>query len=93
VDHLSEETLKRFASGTSSPQEARAVVAHLLKGCADCARKLRSLIEPEPVADRAYDNALERFDLGLLESLETSISPMQTLRSLLGEGPGRERRR
>jgi len=47
VDHPSEETLKRFASGTASREEGKAVVAHLLKGCADCARKLRCLIDTE----------------------------------------------
>ena len=93
LDHPSEETLKRFAAGAASNQEARTVVAHLLKGCADCAGKLRSLIQPELLAGRAYDRALERFDRGLLGSLETSVSPMQTLRSLLREVPRREPRR
>ena len=84
MDHPSEETLKRFASGTAPREEGKAVVAHLLRGCADCAQRLKSLIEPEPVVGGAYDKALDRFDRGLLASLESSISPLQTLRNRLG---------
>jgi len=47
VDHPSEETLKRFAAGMATREEGKAVVAHLLKGCAECARKLRSFIDYE----------------------------------------------
>jgi hypothetical protein len=59
MDHPSEETLKRFAAGTASREEGRAIVAHLVKGCADCARKLKSLMEPSPSSGRIYDDALE----------------------------------
>jgi hypothetical protein len=85
VDHLSQETLQRFASGASSRQEGAAVIAHLLKGCAGCSSKLKSLIEPAPVAGGAYDEVLERFDRELLELLEISIDPAHTLRSFLGD--------
>jgi hypothetical protein len=84
VHHPSEGSLKRFTSGTASGQERKAVVAHLLKGCTDCSRKLKSLIEPEPVAGGAYDEALARFDRELLELLDCSIDPGQTLRTFLG---------
>jgi hypothetical protein len=84
VGHPSEETLKRFTRGTAPREEGKAVVSHLLKGCAACSRKLRSLIEPERVRGGAYDEALDRFDRGLVESLETSISTVQTLRNVLG---------
>lgn len=84
MDHPPEESLKRFLSGMAPRQEGKVVVAHLLKGCADCSRKLKSLIEPAPVAGGAYDEALRRFDRGLLDSLESSISPVQTLRNFLG---------
>jgi hypothetical protein len=33
MDHPSEETLKRFAAGTATREENRAVVSHLVKGC------------------------------------------------------------
>ena len=84
MDHPKEEALKRFVSGKATRQERKAVVAHLLKGCADCSRKLKSLIEPKPVAGGAYDEALERFDRELLELLDCSIDPGQTLRTFLG---------
>ena len=94
MDHPSEETLKRFVAGTASRDESRSVVAHLLKGCAPCARKIRALMQPPAVRREGYDPALERFDQGLVETLETSISPMQALRTalsrLLDEPPGRK---
>jgi hypothetical protein len=83
LDHPSEETLKRFAAGTASREERRNVVAHLLKGCTLCATRLKSLIEPNAVSGASYDDALDRFDQRMIETLETSISPVQTLRTIL----------
>jgi len=89
MDHPSEETLKRFAAGTASREESRNVVAHLLKGCAPCGRTLRELMKPDSVPPASYETALERFDQGLIEDLESSISPLQTLRTVLkGAFPG-----
>ena len=93
MDHPSEETLKRFVAGTASRDESRSVVAHLLKGCASCARKIRALMEPAAVRREVYDPALEHFDHGLVESLESSISPMQTLRTALSRLLGENRER
>jgi hypothetical protein len=83
MDHPSEETLKRFAAGSASREESRAVVAHLLKGCSACARTLRALLQPDSVTRSSYEAALERFDQGLIDNLESSISPLQTLRTVL----------
>jgi hypothetical protein len=91
MDHPSEETLKRFVAGTASRDESRSVVAHLLKGCAHCARKIRALMEPAAVRREVYDPALERFDQGLVETLESSISPVQTLRTILSRLLGENR--
>jgi len=85
MDHPSEETLKRFAAGTASREDNRIVVEHLLKGCDLCARRLKSLMEPVSVADVSYDAALDRFDGTMIEALETSITPRQTLRTILGD--------
>ena len=85
MDHPSEETLKRFAAGTASREESRNAVAHLLKGCTLCATRLKSLIEPKSVSGASYEDALDRFDQGLIEALETSINPVQTLRTILGD--------
>jgi anti-sigma factor RsiW len=85
--HPSEETLKRFVAGTASREENRAVVAHLVKGCSACARKVRELMEPEAVSRASYEAALDHFDQGLIENLESSISPLQTLRTVLRSLP------
>jgi hypothetical protein len=83
MDHPSEEILKRFAAGTASREESRAVVAHLVKGCALCATRLRRLIDPPKVAGSSYETALERFDQEMIGSLESSASPRRILRELL----------
>ena len=83
MEHPSEDILQRFASGTASRDESRAIVAHLVKGCPACARKIRDLMEPKAVPRSAYEEPLARFDQGLIEGLESSISPMQTLRTVL----------
>jgi len=84
MEHPGEETLKRFVAGTTTREESLAIVAHLLKGCPVCARKIRQLMLPERVCRQSYDSALNRFDHGLVEALESSISPVQTLRTVLG---------
>lgn len=82
MDHPSEETLKRFAAGTGSRDENRAIVAHLLKGCPACARILRALMEPDKVARADYEESLDRFDQGILQGLKNSIDPLETARNL-----------
>ena len=59
MEHPSDQILRRFATGKASREERLAVVAHLVKGCSQCARKLRALIEPQPVAADAYDAVLD----------------------------------
>ncbi len=82
MEHPSEETLKRFASGAATLQEKRDVVAHLLKGCVDCSAKLRSFLEPQPLPRQKYDDILDRFDRRLLEALEKSVNPGEALAGL-----------
>jgi hypothetical protein len=83
MDHPSEEILKRFAAGTASREESRAVVAHLIKGCALCSTRLRRLMEHPAVSAGLHEVALERFDQEMTRSLESAISPVQTLREVL----------
>ena len=60
MDHpVSRESLKRFATGASTRQENRSIVAHLLKGCPECARQIREGVRPE-VSEDAYDSALAK---------------------------------
>jgi hypothetical protein len=83
VEHPWDETLKRFVAGTARREESFAIVAHLLRGCPACAQKIRQLMVAEPVCREAYSSALNRFDHGLIEALESSISPVQQLRTVL----------
>jgi hypothetical protein len=61
MDHhpVTEESLKRFATGISTRQENRTIVAHLLKGCAQCAQEVREGVRPQVPAD-AYDAVLSQ---------------------------------
>lgn len=87
MEHPSEETLNRFAAGAGSREENRAVVAHLVKGCPLCARKLRALMEPASVPRASYEPALEQFDQSFIDHLEGSIRPIQTLHLVLHGAP------
>jgi hypothetical protein len=83
VDHPSEETLKRFAAGSSPREESRAVVAHLLKGCSLCVGTLRGLMQPAAVAVRSYERPLSRFDRNLLGQLESDVDREPALATVL----------
>ena len=83
MDHPSEETLKRFAAGSSPREESRAVVAHLLKGCSACVATLRVLMQPPPVAVRSYEQPLSRFDRNLLGKLESGVDREPALATVL----------
>jgi len=59
-DVIQNESLERFAAGTATREEARAITRHLLRGCAACAVRLRGLLRP-PVAAADYGPALDSF--------------------------------
>lgn len=62
MDHpVSRESLKRFATGAATRQENRTIVAHLLNGCAECARQIHQGVRPE-VPEDAYDSVLARMN-------------------------------
>ena len=47
MEHLiQEDSLERFAAGTASRDEARAITRHLLRECPVCAGRLRELLHP-----------------------------------------------
>ena len=87
MDHPSDETLKRFATGTASAEEGRLVVAHLLRGCGLCSRKLKQILEPSTVGVESYAPALDRFDRGLIESLRDLVRPSAPLAALQPQRP------
>lgn len=62
MDHpVSESCLERFAFGKASPAENRSLVAHLLKGCSACSRKLAAMLRPE-VQPASYDPVFSRVE-------------------------------
>ena len=56
------EILERFAAGTASRSECRAVVRHLLARCGTCAGRLRSMTARPSIDEGAYDGALARLN-------------------------------
>lgn len=68
MDHaISESCLERFASGRTSPAENRSLVAHLLKGCGHCSRRLASLLRPE-VSPSSYDRMFNRLESSVADT-------------------------
>lgn len=59
---VSPATIDRFAAGTASFPERRAVTRHLFDGCQDCGRHLRRHWsgDQEPPAKEAYDQVFDR---------------------------------
>lgn len=71
MDHpVSETSLERFAFGKSSPAENRSLVAHLLKGCSLCSRKLAAMLRPE-VPPASYDPVFSRVERSLADTWST----------------------
>jgi len=61
VEHpIQDSSLERFAAGTASREEACAITRHLLKGCPQCAARLRELIRP-PVEEADYGPVVDAF--------------------------------
>ena len=63
---VSDCSLQRFVSGTSSRAERQSIVAHLLHGCTACAAAVSTTLRPE-IPDGAYD--------GLFDRLSDELSP------------------
>jgi hypothetical protein len=89
MDHpVSDALLAHAVAGTASRAELRTVVAHLLRGCPDCAGRLRALLAP-PQPEAAYDRALGRFEAGLRAALEMPAGPVSVLWAVIeGRQPG-----
>lgn len=59
--HFTSEDFRAFGSGKLPRERARAVVAHLLRGCQDCQSRSAALWRPqEAVPEDAYDAAFDR---------------------------------
>ena len=57
---IQDASLERFAAGTASREEARAITRHLLRECPICAERLRNLLRPS-VEGADYGPALDAF--------------------------------
>ena len=57
---IQKNSLERFAAGTASRDEARAITRHLLRECPICAGRLRELLRP-PVQGADYGPSLDVF--------------------------------
>ena len=71
MDHpISENCLERFVIGRATPAENRSMVAHLLRGCSACSRKLAALLRPE-VHPASYDMVFARVEKSLPDTWST----------------------
>lgn len=71
MDHpISQRCLERFAIGRATPAENRSLVAHLLKGCSACSRRLAALLCPE-IQPAAYDVVFARVENSLPDTWTT----------------------
>jgi len=66
MKHPDAEELRRVAVGTASREEARGVVAHLLKGCLSCAATVKSLADPTGIPGGAKRIEISRASLSSL---------------------------
>jgi hypothetical protein len=78
MEHPTRADLLRFLLGTTSRQENRLIVRHLLANCPACTAALSQMWK-EPIAPTAYDQALDRFQ----EQLRTWLSAKPSQRTLL----------
>ena len=79
-------TLERFAAGAASREENRAVVAHLLKGCALCVQVLQETDYHEEMSPSALDAALDRFEREVRGAVTAPSGRLTVLREVLEEG-------
>lgn len=80
---ISRASLERFASGGGAPQENRAIVVHLLQGCATCAGTLRELDRGKPAPASAYEKALDGFERELRGSVTAPSGTLTVLRAVV----------
>jgi hypothetical protein len=83
VEHsVSRDSLERFAAGSATRDEGRAIAVHLLKGCATCTATLRNLARSRAPMD-AYDRSLDRFERGLRAEVQAPSGMLTVLRAVL----------
>lgn len=80
---ISRASLERFATGSSTPQENRTIVVHLLQGCATCSGTLRELDRRKPAPASAYEKALDGFERELRGSVTAPSGTLTVLRAVV----------
>jgi len=96
-NHVSPDVLSRFFQGEAAPEEARAVVAHLLTGCPLCMTQASTLpimapgLQPEAQSEGefpdAYDLAIDRAIAAVGLAVPDEASALHNrLLSLVGSG-------
>lgn len=79
---ISRESLERFAAGSATRDEGRAIAIHLLKGCGTCAAALRNLDRNRAPMD-AYDRSLDRFEREVRGEVQAPSGMLTVLRAVL----------
>ena len=84
LDHpISRASLERFAVGSATAQENRAIVCHLLKGCPTCSGTLRVLDRGRPASVDAYERALDRFESEVRSEVTAPSGTLTVLRAVV----------
>jgi hypothetical protein len=86
---VSDHSLQRFAAGTATRAESRAIVLHMLRGCASCAATLNAALYPE-VPSGAYDAVFERLSSRLPPPGGGTVLSFEPRRRSAPVPPGRE---
>lgn len=84
---ISGRSLWRFTKGTSTREENRSILTHLLRGCATCAAGVRSAFQPETPAsayDAVFDRLAERFQSAVGAGVLSLESPAAAAQAGLG---------
>ena len=82
---ISRANLERFAFGSGTAPENRAIVIHLLQGCATCAGTLRELDRGKPAAVGAYERSLDGFERELRGSVTAPSGALTVLRAVVSK--------
>lgn len=77
-NHPKAAQLARLLEGTSQRSQAQVLVAHLLRGCSDCAATTEQVLRPErELPPDAYDDAFDKAFMTVQEHLLERALPVR----------------